>query len=89
MLSILISNCGYVLTYLSRDPEARQQEIAKSLGVDLRTVQRAIDQLEEAGYLLRTRSANHNRYVVMNDMPLDGLGLTVGEFLSALGPDVG
>ncbi|MEJ8639182.1 MULTISPECIES: helix-turn-helix transcriptional regulator [Streptomyces] len=51
-----------VLSAISRDPWARIRDLAVALQLTERTVQAVIADLEEAGYLSRTREGRRNKY---------------------------
>ncbi|MFD3663713.1 MarR family transcriptional regulator [Streptomyces sp. NPDC058659] len=58
-----------MLLAISRDPGARLRDIASSCGVTERTVQAIVTDLEEAGYLVRSRAddGRRNRYGIVRD----------------------
>ena len=59
-----LSNHGHILILLSQEPEARLRDIAESVGVTERAATAIINDLEEAGYLTRSREGRRNRYTV-------------------------
>jgi len=65
-----LTNQTHVLLCVVRDPGTRIRDMASDVGITERAVQRIIAELEEAGYLSRTRHGRTNRYKVKMDMPL-------------------
>lgn len=65
-----LTNHAHVLLCLAQDPEARMRDVAALVGVTERAVQRIVAELEEAGYLERTREGRRNRYRVRGERPL-------------------
>ncbi len=59
-----------MLLCLAEEPEARLREVADRVGITERAVQRIVADLEEAGYISRSREGRRNRYKVHQDMPL-------------------
>lgn len=59
-----LTNHAHVLLCLARDPTARVRDIASSVGITERAVQRILSELEEGGYLTRQRDGRRNRYDV-------------------------
>ena len=68
-----LTNHAHVLICLSQSPAVRIQEIADQVGITYRAVQRILDDLEEAGYITRSRKkddARSNQYKVLHGMHL-------------------
>ena len=65
-----LTNHAHVLIAISRDPEARQRDIAYAVGITIGAVQRIIGELEAEGYLRTERVGRRNRYHVINSQPL-------------------
>ncbi len=68
-----LSNHAHVLICVASNPSMRIQEIAAQVGITYRGVQRILGELEEAGYLTRTRAradARSNEYRVDRSLPL-------------------
>jgi predicted transcriptional regulator len=61
-----LSNHAHVLIAISRDPEARQRDIAYAVGITVGAVQRIIHELEAEGYLETERVGRRNRYCVID-----------------------
>jgi DNA-binding MarR family transcriptional regulator len=65
-----LTNHTHVLFCIVRDPDVRMRDVATAVGVTERAVQRIVLELEEAGYLVRTREGRRNRYEVRSRQPL-------------------
>ena len=65
-----VTNHGLVLSYVADHKQITSREIATALGITERRVQRIIADLEQAGYITKTRSGRHNTYVVNTDLSL-------------------
>jgi DNA-binding Lrp family transcriptional regulator len=65
-----LSNHAIVLLCIAEDPEVRLREVADRVGITERAVQRIVADLEEAGYLSRSREGRRNRYAMNLDRPL-------------------
>lgn len=83
-----LSNHAHVMLCLSRDPDMRLRDIAGDVGITERAVSKILDDLEEAGYVTRTREGRRNRYRLHARgrlrHPLERQ-TTIGELLSLLG----
>jgi DNA-binding MarR family transcriptional regulator len=60
-----LTNHAHVLLALQRDPQARVREVAALVGISERMVQLVLNDLEEAGYLVRRRVGRRNEYEVV------------------------
>jgi len=65
-----VTNHAHVLACIAADPSVRVRDIARAIGITERTVGQIISQLEEAGYITRTRVGRRNEYVVHEGLPL-------------------
>ena len=83
----LLTGHGHVLVEIARNPEARVRDIAANAGITERTAQAIVADLEEAGYITRTRIGRRTRYSVNPDSsfrhPAQD-GLQIGPFLALL-----
>src|SRR5919205_4518926 len=82
-----VTNHAHVLACIAADPTARLRDIAAVVGVTERTVAQIVGDLEEAGYLTRTRVGRSNRYEVHLELPLrhpEHRHHTVGELIAFL-----
>ena len=66
----LLSNHGLTLLTLAERPEATTREIANSLGVTERTVQRIVSDLHSADYIKKEKVGRQNRYKINHEKPL-------------------
>lgn len=65
-----LTNHAHVLLCIVREPEVRMRDVAQMVGITERAVQRIVADLEQAGYLVRTRHGRRNRYEVREHLPL-------------------
>jgi len=65
-----LSNYAHVLLCIAEQPEIRLRDVAERVGITERAVQRIVADLEEAGYLSRSREGRRNRYKVHANRPL-------------------
>jgi DeoR/GlpR family transcriptional regulator of sugar metabolism len=65
-----VTNHTHVLACIAADPSARVRDIAATVGVTERTVAQIVGDLEQAGYLTKTRVGRRNTYEVHSDLPL-------------------
>lgn len=82
-----LTNHAHVLLCLTRDQDVRVRDIAAQVGISERMVQLVLNDLEESGYLRRTRVGRRNEYVVVGGPlrhPLEQEH-QVGELLEILG----
>ena len=59
-----MTNHALVLGYIAKDPHARLRDIANGVGVTERTAAQIVNDLEQAGYLTKTRNGRRNQYTV-------------------------
>jgi DNA-binding MarR family transcriptional regulator len=57
-----VTNHARVLAYIASDPNARLRDIAAAVGITERTAAHIVNDLEQAGYLSRTRDGRRNQY---------------------------
>jgi DNA-binding Lrp family transcriptional regulator len=65
-----LSNHAHVLVCLAVDPDARLRDVAASVGITERAVQKIVSDLEEAGVIVRERIGRRNSYRLDLDVPL-------------------
>ena len=65
-----LSNHAHVLICLALDPDSRLRDVATSVGITERAVQKIVGDLEEAGIILRERSGRRNSYRLDVSQPL-------------------
>jgi DNA-binding IclR family transcriptional regulator len=64
-----LTNHARVLIRIARSPSIRMRDVAQEIGITERAAQLIINDLEEAGYLTRTRVGRRNTYTVNPDLP--------------------
>jgi Mn-dependent DtxR family transcriptional regulator len=82
-----VTNHAHVLEAIATDPTIRLRDIAAEVGITERTAAQIVNDLDEAGYLTRTRHGRRNLYEVHEEMPLRHprhSHHTVGELLGFL-----
>lgn len=65
-----LTNHAHVLIVLAEKPGIVLREVAILVGITERAVQRIIQDLEEGGFIRRTRVGRQNHYEVLVDEPL-------------------
>jgi len=65
-----LSNHAHVLVCLALDPDARLRDVALSVGITERAVQKIVSDLEQAGVIVRERAGPRNSYRLNLDVPL-------------------
>jgi DNA-binding Lrp family transcriptional regulator len=83
----LVTNHGHVLAYVAADPEARLRDVAEHVGITERTAAQIVNDLEQAGYLTKTRVGRRNRYQIDGErkVPTPRLAMmTTGQLLALL-----
>jgi DNA-binding MarR family transcriptional regulator len=89
----LLTAHGHVLVEIARNPETRIRDISGAVGITERTTAAIVSDLEEAGYITRTRVGRRNRYTVHLDAPFRHPAQAelpvrpLLEFLAKLSPD--
>ena len=81
-----LTNHAHVLLVVHRDPTARLRDIAAAVGVTERAVQLILADLEQGGYVRRSRVGRRNEYDVLGGPmrhPLEQ-GRAVDDLLAAL-----
>ena len=65
-----VTNHAHVLQVIAADPTTRLRDIAETVGITERTALQIVHDLEQAGYLSKTRAGRRNRYEVHAELPL-------------------
>jgi hypothetical protein len=65
-----VTNHAHVLECISTNPTARLRDVAATVGITERTAAQIVNDLEEAGYVTKTRVGRNNEYEVHGDLPL-------------------
>jgi predicted DNA-binding transcriptional regulator YafY len=79
-----LTNHGRALLCIAHDPGVRLREIAASLDITERSAYAIVNDLTEAGYVLKKRDGRRNRYIIQQHRRLPEPTLrerTVGEVL--------
>jgi DNA-binding MarR family transcriptional regulator len=82
-----VTNHAHVLQCIWADPTVRLRDIAVTVGITERTAAQIVNDLEEAGYLTKTRDGRRNYYEVHDKLPLrhpSHRHHTVGDLISFL-----
>jgi DNA-binding Lrp family transcriptional regulator len=81
-----MSNHGHVLAYISVNPDARLRDVSEQVGITERRTAQIVRDLEQAGYLTRTRVGRRNRYQIdaHRTVQTPRLPMTVGQLLAVL-----
>jgi hypothetical protein len=66
----LLTNHTHVLVMIAQRPDVRMREIAATVGITERAVQRIVDDLTSSGYVLVTKDGRRNRYEIQPESPL-------------------
>ncbi len=86
-----LSSHAQVALCLARDSTMRLREVAASVGITERAVQKIVADLEEEGFLERIREGRRNRYVLHYDRPLRhtlGRHRTLGSLITLMTEEV-
>lgn len=82
-----MTNHTHVLLCLHQNPDMRLKEVAQSVGITERMVQRVVSELVEAGYVSVEKQGRCNRYTINPRLqlrhPLE-MHHTIGELLELL-----
>jgi DNA-binding transcriptional ArsR family regulator len=65
-----LSNHGRALLCIARDPEIRLRDIAANLGITERRAYDIVNDLTDAGYVLKEKEGRRNRYQVQDHLPI-------------------
>ena len=82
-----VTNHAHVLQCIAERPDARLRDIASTVGITERTAAEIVKDLEQAGYLTKTRVGRRNLYEVHGELPLrhpDHRHHTIGELIRFL-----
>ena len=82
-----LTNHARAIVCIARDPGVRLREIADVLGVTERRAFGIVNDLTEAGYVIKDKDGRRNRYSIQNHLPLRvrvGREPTIGEVLGVL-----
>jgi MarR family len=82
-----LTNHARALVCIARDPGVRLRDIADVLGVTERRAFGIVNDLAEAGYVVKVKEGRRNRYRIQHHLPLRvqvGREPTIGEVLGVL-----
>ena len=82
-----LTNHARALVCIARDPGVRLRDIADVLGVTERRAFGIVNDLAEAGYVVKVKDGRRNRYRIQHHLPLSvhvGREPTIGEVLGVL-----
>lgn len=81
------TNHGLVLVAIAKHPRSTAREIGDAVGITERAAHKLIRDLEEVGYITKTKVGRKNQYKIHPDVPLMGevTDAAVGELLVVLG----
>lgn len=82
-----LTNQARVLLCIAGDPGARLRDIAASLGITERSAHAIVNDLADAGYVVKQKDGRRNRYQIQAHLPLPEAGhgdLAIGEVLALL-----
>jgi len=82
-----LTNHARVLLCIADDPGVRLREIAATLAITERSAFGIVDDLVDAGYVVKEREGRRNRYQIQDHLPLPentGRARTIGEVLDVL-----
>jgi len=65
-----VTNHAYVLECIAVDPTIRLRDVAVAVGITERTAAQIVNDLEQAGYLTKTRDGRRNQYEIHRELPL-------------------
>ena len=65
-----LTNHARALVCIARDPGVRLREIAAVLGLTERRAFGIVNDLTEAGYVVKEKDGRRNRYRIRHDLPL-------------------
>jgi DNA-binding Lrp family transcriptional regulator len=82
-----ITNHGLVLATIAKHPQSTAREIGDVVGITERAAHKIIKDLDEAGYITKTKVGRKNKYKIHPDVPLkdESSDSAVGELLVMLG----
>jgi predicted transcriptional regulator len=66
----LFTNHAHVLVLIAQQPDLRMREIAVTVGITERAVQRIVDDLTATGYVAVTKDGRRNRYEILHNSPM-------------------
>ncbi len=80
-----VTNHAMVLATIAKNPDKTAREIGDDVGVTERTAHKIIMDLEEDGYITKTKVGTRNTYRLYPELPIKAADAAVGELLKLLG----
>jgi DNA-binding MarR family transcriptional regulator len=71
-----VTNDAHVLSCVTADPNLRLRDIALAVGITERTTAQIVNELEQAGYLTKTRDGRRNRSTTSSRCAIPGIATT-------------
>ncbi len=65
-----LTNHAHVLLCVAKDPDTRVRDLALRVGITERAVLRILAELEDEGYVVRSRVGRRSSYAINEDLPL-------------------
>jgi hypothetical protein len=65
-----LSNHGRALLCIAYDPAVRLRQIGETLGITERSAYAIVNDLAEAGYVVKSKDGRRNRYEIQHHLPL-------------------
>jgi DNA-binding IclR family transcriptional regulator len=82
-----LTNHARALVCIAHDPGIRLRDIGATVGITERTAFGIVTDLADAGYIVKNKDGNRNRYHIRYHLPVRGAvgqGRTIGEVLELL-----
>ena len=82
-----LTNHARVVLCIAHDPGVRLRDIADRVGITERSAYALVNDLAEAGYVMKERDGRRNRYEIQHHLPIDetmGRKRTIGELVDLL-----
>jgi hypothetical protein len=82
-----ITNHGLVLAAITKHPSSTAREIGDAVGITERAALRIINDLDNEGFISKTKIGRQNHYRIHTNVPIkdDGSDAAIGELLVVLG----
>ena len=84
-----LTNHAHVLACIAADRDVRLRDVATTVGITERTAAQIVNELEQAGYLTKTRDGRRNQYEVHEELPLrhpEHRHRTIGDLIRFIQP---
>jgi hypothetical protein len=82
---MFLTNHGRALLCIANDPEVRLRDIAATVGITERRAYGIVNDLAQAGYVVKEKEGRRNRYHVQHHLPLpESREQAIGDVLDVL-----